>query len=119
MLDQYPAEEFSDPTKTWCDISIGNGAFLSEVLIRKLENGIDLKTSLKTLYGVDIDEDNINQCRKRLSCESKDPQILEILEKNFVVANSENYHFRFDGSYPYDDKVKEIKKEQLWNNLFK
>ena len=40
MLDQLPQDLFSDPTKTFLDNSCGDGQFLSEVLIRKLENGI-------------------------------------------------------------------------------
>lgn len=118
MLDQYPKESFTDPDQTWCDISVGNGAFLSEVLIRKLEAGISLKTSLQSLFGIDIDESNIIECRKRLSCQSNDTEIAQILGRNLIVGNSEKYHFRFDGSHPDDVEAKEMQKEQVWNAMF-
>ena len=66
MIDSLPEELFSDPTKTFIDPACGDGQFLGEVLIKKLENGIDLTTALDTLYGVDIMRDNVDLCKKRL-----------------------------------------------------
>ena len=66
MLDSLPKELFIDPTKTFIDPACGDGQFLGEVLIRKLENGIDLNVALDTLYGVDIMRDNVDLCKKRL-----------------------------------------------------
>ena len=39
VLDQLPQDLFSDPDKTFLDNSCGDGQFLGEVLIRKIENG--------------------------------------------------------------------------------
>ena len=66
MLDSLPKELFIDPTKTFIDPACGDGQFLGEVLIRKLENEIDLNVALDTLYGVDIMRDNVDLCKKRL-----------------------------------------------------
>ena len=66
MLDSLPEELFSDSTKTFIDPACGDGQFLGEVLIKKLENGIDLAVALSTLYGVDIMRDNVDLCKKRL-----------------------------------------------------
>ena len=66
MIDSLPEELFTDPTKTFIDPACGDGQFLGEVLIKKLENGIDLNTALDTLYGVDIMRDNVDLCKKRL-----------------------------------------------------
>ena len=66
MLDSLTKELFIDPTKTFIDPACGDGQFLGEVLIRKLENGIDLNVALDTLYGVDIMRDNVDLCKKRL-----------------------------------------------------
>ena len=49
ILDRLPAELFTDPTKTYLDPSCGDGQFLSEVLIRKVENGQDFETALGTM----------------------------------------------------------------------
>ena len=56
MLDKLETEDptlFSDPTKTFLDNSCGDGQFLSEVIIRKMErSGCTLEQALSTTYGV-------------------------------------------------------------------
>lgn len=66
MIDSLPDELFSDPTKTFIDPACGDGQFLGEVLIKKLEHGIDINTALDTIYGVDIMRDNVDLCKRRL-----------------------------------------------------
>ena len=98
VLDQLPQELFSDPTKTFCDPACGDGQFLSEVLIRKLENGIDIATALDTIFGVDIMRDNVKLCRQRLTMGRDD--LMKIAKKNIVCADSLEYHFRFGRREP-------------------
>ena len=93
ILDQVPASVFADPTKTFCDPSCGDGQFLSEILIRKMQNGIDFETAISTLYGVDIMQDNVDLCRDRLLCGRQDLQ--HIVVKNIVCADSISYNYRF------------------------
>ena len=38
ILNQIPIEQFQDPSKTFLDPSCGDGQFLSEVLIKKMED---------------------------------------------------------------------------------
>jgi type I restriction-modification system DNA methylase subunit len=112
MLDQLPSVYFNDDTKTVLDPSCGDGQFLGEVFIRKIENGIDFETALGTIYGVDLMEDNVELCRERLLCGRED--LRHIVEQNIVCADGLRYHYRFDGSYPYDDEI----KDQIFNDLF-
>ncbi len=93
MLDKLPAESFKDPTKTFCDPSCGDGQFLSEVLIRKLENGIDFETALGTIYGVDIMLDNVALCRDRLLCGQEN--FRHIVTKNIVCEDALAYDYSF------------------------
>lgn len=93
ILDQLPQELFKDPAKTFCDPSCGDGQFLSEVLIRKLENGIDFETALRTIYGVELMMDNVKLCRDRLLCGRED--LRHIVEKNIVKSNSLEYDYLF------------------------
>jgi hypothetical protein len=73
-LDKMDQDLFKDPTKKFLDPSCGDGQFLSEVLIRKINevstNGeIDndaYATALDTIYGVDIMKDNCIETIKRL-----------------------------------------------------
>ena len=99
MLDKMDPVLFIDPAKTFLEPSCGDGQFLSEILIRKLENGIELATALATLYGVDLMPDNVDQCRQRLLCGRDD--LRHIVEQNIVCADGLRYHYLFDGSDPY------------------
>lgn len=100
MLDKLEQEDptlFSDPTKTFLDNSCGDGQFLSEVIIRKIErSGITLKQALSTTYGVDLMEDNVNECRERLAGPNPTPEILEIVNKNIICHDALTYDYTFE-----------------------
>jgi type I restriction-modification system DNA methylase subunit len=96
ILDRMDPIVFSDPDKTFLDHSCGNGQFLSEVLIRKLENGIDFETALGKIYGVDINQDNVDQCRERLLCGCE--KYRHIVEQNIVCHDALIYDYSFNGT---------------------
>ena len=96
ILDHLDPQLFQDPRKKFLDPSCGDGQFLSEVLIRKLENQIDFEIALSSLYGIDLMEDNVELCRNRLLCGRED--LRAIVERNIVSADALCYHYRFDGS---------------------
>jgi type I restriction-modification system DNA methylase subunit len=104
ILDQLPQELFQDPTKTFCDPSCGDGQFLGEVIIRKMENGSTFEEALETTYGVDLMQDNVDLCRERLLCGRED--LRNIVNRNIVCANSLEYDYLFGES------------EQFGNGLF-
>jgi len=116
ILDQLPKELFTDPIKTYLDPSCGDGQFLSEVLIRKVENGQDFESALSTIYGVDLMPDNVKLCADRLLCGRED--LRHIVEQNIVCADALRYHYRFDGTHPYDDEILAKQKEQHLKTLF-
>ena len=110
ILDSLDQSLFLDPNKTFLDPSCGDGQFLGEVLIRKVENGpptgpgvdgADLEQTLSTIYGVDLMQDNVDLCRERLLCGQE--HLRHIVEKNIVCADALRYHYRFDGT-PCDPK---------------
>ena len=103
ILDKLPQELFQDPTKTFLDPSCGDGQFLSEVLIRKMQNGIDFKTALGTIYGVDLMPDNVEICKTRLLCGMK--SIHYIVDKNIVCADGLTYDYRFGESEEIVDGI--------------
>ena len=88
MLDKLPPELFVNPEKTFLDNSCGNGQFLAAVLERKMQHGISHEQSLKTIYGVELDDKNAKECRERLAMGSKDPAIWAILDKNIITADA-------------------------------
>jgi hypothetical protein len=116
ILDKLPIEQFTDSTKNFLDPSCGDGQFLGEVLIRKMENGSTFEQALSTVYGVDLMPDNVELCRERLLCGRE--ELRHIVEKNIVCADGLRYHYRFDDSHPYDDETKAKAEENHLNSLF-
>ena len=96
VLDQLDPQLFVDPTKTFLDPSCGDGQFLSEVLIRKVQAGIPFETALATIYGVDLMPDNVALCRDRLLCGQE--QFRHIVECNIVCHDGLTYDYSFGGS---------------------
>lgn len=93
ILDKLPIEQFTDPAKTFLDPSCGDGQFLGELLIRKMENGSTFEQALSTVYGVDLMQDNVDLCRERLLCGRED--LRHIVEKNIVCADGLKYKYNF------------------------
>lgn len=109
ILDTFDQEVFKDPTKTFLDPTCGDGQFLGEVLIRKVENGIDFETALGSIYGVDLMKDNVELCRERLLCGWED--LRHIVEKNIVCHDALTYDYSFNGT-------NKSKQELVLENLF-
>jgi len=107
-LERIPTEYFRDPNKTFLDNSCGDGQFLGEVLIRKLENGSTFEQALSTIYGVDLMQDNVDLCRNRLLCGRND--LRHIVESNIVCHDALTYGYNFgkpvtfgNGLFTYED----------------
>ena len=96
VLDNLDQTLFTDATKTFIDPSCGDGQFLSEVVIRKLENGHTLEQALSTTYGVDLMMDNVNLCRERLLCGQE--HLRHIVERNIVCHDALTYDYSFNGT---------------------
>jgi len=105
ILDQLPQDQFTDQTKTFLDPSCGDGQFLSEVLIRKLENNIPFDIALGTIYGVDLMPDNVQLCRDRLLCGQE--HLRHIVEKNIVCHDALTYDYSFNGTNFTDAELRE------------
>ena len=91
-------DTFTDETKTFIDSTCGDGQFLSEVVIRKMErNGCTLEKALSTTYGVELMEDNVELCKKRLAGPNPTQEILDILDKNIVCHDALTYDYSFGG----------------------
>lgn len=93
ILDHLDPKLFQDPSKTFLDPTCGDGQFLGEVLIRKLENGSTFEQALATIYGVDLMQDNVDLCRERLLCGRED--LRHIVEKNIVCHDALTYNYTF------------------------
>lgn len=100
MCDKIPESDWADPNKTWLESSFGNGQFILMILYRRIhEYKIPWMTALKNVYGVELMQDNVEECRERVHellrniASDYDPDIADlIMDKNFVCDN----FFEFD-----------------------
>lgn len=95
-LEQEKSELFTDPTKTFIDNSCGDGEFLGEIVIRKMErSNCSLEQALSTTYGVDLMGDNIEECKKRLMGPNPTPKLRKIVDKNIVCHDGLTFDYEF------------------------
>ncbi len=106
VLAATDTERLKDPESIWIDNSCGDGQFLSEILILKIESGIDFETALNTIYGIDLMQDNIDLCRERLLCGRED--LRHIVEKNIVCADSLEYNYCFGDPETFGNNLFQI-----------
>jgi len=66
MLKHLPEEFWKDSTKTLIDPSCGTGNFLVMIVAIKIKMGSTPEQALSITYGIDIAQDNIDECRERL-----------------------------------------------------
>ena len=96
LLDELDDRVWLDLNKKFIDPSCGDGQFLSEVVIRKMErSNCTLEKALSTTYGVEIMEDNVKLCKERLAGPNPTQDALDILEKNIVCHDALTYDYSF------------------------
>jgi hypothetical protein len=95
-LDEFEKYIWIDVNQKFIDPSCGDGQFLSEVVIRKMErSGCTLEQALSTTYGVELMEDNVKLCKQRLAGPNPTQEIIDILDKNIVCADALKYDYSF------------------------
>lgn len=98
ILAELPIKQFSDPSSTVLDPCCGDGQFLSEVLIKKLENGSTFEAALRTIFGVEIMFDNVEVCRNRLLCGQE--SLRYIVTHNIVAGDGLTFNYDQFGNQP-------------------
>lgn len=106
VLDRLPLSVFQDPTKTFIDPSCGDGQFLGEVLIRKMEHGSTFEQALSTIYGVELMQDNVDLCRNRLLCGQE--HLRHIVNANIICHDSLTYNYCFGDSETFGNNLFEV-----------
>jgi len=101
MLDKLPVEVWSSVEKTFLDNSCGNGNFLVEIYKRKVDVlHFDPIESLKSIYGVELMADNVQECQHRLvelavSYNVDESVARKIVERNIVCHDALTYDYEF------------------------
>ena len=100
MCDKIPDEDWSDPEKTFLEPSFGNGQFVVYIVWNRIQHGVDLETTLKTLYGVELMADNVLECHDRvidlltkLGIDFDERTARKIMKKNLVCSDFFKWDF--------------------------
>jgi hypothetical protein len=100
MCDKIPQSDWSNPEKTFLEPSLGNGNFVLAIIYYRLNAGIDWKTALETLYGVELMEDNVEECRERvlalldaMDIDYDREEALSIMQRNIVCSDFFKWNF--------------------------
>ena len=98
MLEELPNYMWEDG-KTFLDPTCGNGQFLASVAIVKRELGHD--SVLQSIYGADLMEDNVVDCRKRLyAIAGETVQNKAFLNNNILCKDGLTYGYNFGPEAP-------------------
>ena len=100
MCNMVPDSDWSDPEKTWLEPCMGDGNFICYIIWNRIQHGIDWETALKTLYGVELQADNVLECHDRvidlltkLNIDFDEYTARKIMKKNLVCSDFFKWDF--------------------------
>jgi hypothetical protein len=89
LLDGLNQEKLLNPNSLFRDgQGCGNGNILIEVLRRRMKDGASHLDVLKNIRGVEINEDNVAECKQRLAMGSIDADVWTVLNHNIICADA-------------------------------
>lgn len=95
ILERESTDAFT-PGKTFLEPTCGDGNFVVEILRRKFERCVmrqDFTAALKSVYGMDIQADNIAECIRRVTalCQQyfkPTKEELQIINDHYIMCDS-------------------------------
>lgn len=100
MCDKIPDEDWQNPSKTFCEPCFGNEQFVIYIIWNRIQHGIDWRTALETLYGVELIESNVDETKERiidlfdkLNIEYDKDVAYEIMNRNLVCSDFFEWDF--------------------------
>ena len=109
MCEKVSEEDWKNPEKTFLEPSFGNFQFGCYILYKRLLSGIDWKTALSTLYGVELMPDNVKESKQRvlsmfdkMEVEYDKEEAMKIMDHNLVC--SDFFKWDFENWKPIEDE---------------
>ena len=100
MCDKVSDEDWADPNKTFLEPCTGNGQFVVYIIWNRIQYGIDWRTALNTIWGVELMQDNIDEMFGRIDemlgqlCEDYDKdEGRKIMNEHFVCHDFFTWNF--------------------------
>lgn len=96
MLSLVDKTNWNNENITFLDPCCGDGNILELILLKKLENGHNPTQALSTIYGIELMQDNVKHCKKRLlEIVGNTPEHNKIVKTNIICADVLKYDFSF------------------------
>lgn len=100
-------EDYSNFNKTFCDIASGTGNIIRYLLKERLnhcQTFNDVKDALSSIYGVELMEDNVEECHNLIikdikefasknNIKIKEEELYSIIKKNIVCSDTFEWDF--------------------------
>ena len=99
MMDKIPEEKWKDPNSVWLEPTFGSGNMLICMLERRIASGVEPVQAVKTLYGVELMQDNVDLCKDRIREVLRankvkiDKKVNDIIDHNFVCSDFFKWDF--------------------------
>ena len=100
MCDKIPESDWNHPLKTFCEPCFGNGQFVIYIIYNRIIHGINWRTALETCYGVELMQDNVDECKDRvidllnaLGIAFNEKTARDIMDRNLVCSNFFDWDF--------------------------
>ena len=99
LLDKIPEEKWKDPKATFLEPCCGNGQIVIGMLERRIASGVEPVQAVKTLYGVELMQDNVDLCKDRIREVLRankvkiDKKVNDIIDHNFVCSDFFKWDF--------------------------
>ena len=99
MMSKIPEEDWKNPEKTFLEPTMGSGNMVICMLEKRIASGVNPVQALKTLFGVELMQDNVDICKDRIRDVLRSnkvkitEKINEIIDHNFVCSDFFNWDF--------------------------
>ena len=99
MMDKIPEEKWKDPNSVWLEPTFGSGNMLICMLERRIASGVEPVQAVKTLYGVEVMQDNVDLCKDRIREVLRankvkiDKKVNDIIDHNSVCSDFFKWDF--------------------------
>lgn len=99
LLDKIPEEKWKDPKATFLEPCCGNGQIVIGMLERRIASDVKPIQALKTLFGVELMQDNVDLCKDRIRDVLRankvkiTKKVNDIIDHNFVCSDFFKWDF--------------------------
>lgn len=118
MCKKIPKEDWENPEKVFLEPSFGNGNFILAIIYFRLHAKVNWKITLETLYGVELMEDNVKECKERvldlldkLQIKYDKSTAIEIMDKNLICHDFFTWNFK-EWRPMTEEEIKKVSKKK-------